>query len=545
MAEVASAYVSLIPSARGFGRATEAQIGPGLDAAGKSGGKRFGSSFGKVLGPAIGILAVGAVTGLLKGSISEAREAQKVGAQTAAVLKSTGGAAKISAKDIGDMASRLSSLSGIDDEVIQSGENILLTFTNIKNSVNGKFTGTFDTATQSVLDMSVALGTDMKSSAILVGKALNNPEKGLAALTRVGVAFTDQQKNQIKTMVKAGDTAGAQKIILAELAKEFGGSAAAQATAGDKLSVAFGNLQEQIGTALLPVIDKLATYLTTKIVPAISTFVTYLQKNPQIIVGFGIAVGAIAAAFVVAFVAANALVIGIGLLIAGLVYAYTHFETFRTIVNAVFGFLVAYVRTQIKITITILRSIWSAIAAVIGFFTALYTSVSSIVGKVVSKVKEIKSKITGAFKGAGSWLANAGKAIIQGLIDGISSKFAAVKSKLGSLTGKLTSWKGPESLDKVILKKSGQLVINGFITGLESQYPKVQSTLGGLTGSLANSVSVPAGARLDVSNRIASGTGSGPLDERTLTRALAKTFDGMTFDLNADNRYLKTKVRNG
>ena len=66
-----------------------------------------------------------------------------------------------------------------------------------------------------------------------------------------------------------------------------------------------------------------------------------------------------------------------------------------------------------------------------------------------------------------------------------------------------------------------------------------------MTGGLASSVAVPAGARFDASNRITSGTGSGPLDERTLTRALAKTFDGMTFDLNADNRYLKTKVRNG
>lgn len=548
MAEVASAYVSLIPSARGFGRATEAQIGPGLDAAGKSGGKRFGSSFGKVLGPAIGILAVGAVTGLLKGSISEAREAQKVGAQTAAVLKSTGGAAKISAKDIGDMASRLSSLSGIDDEVIQSGENILLTFTNIKNSVNGKFTGTFDTATQSVLDMSVALGTDMKSSAILVGKALNNPEKGLAALTRVGVAFTDQQKNQIKTMVKAGDTAGAQKIILAELAKEFGGSAAAQATAGDKLSVAFGNLQEQIGTALLPVIDKLATYLTTKIVPAISTFVTYLQKNPQIIVGFGIAVGAIAAAFVVAFVAANALVIGIGLLIAGLVYAYTHFETFRTIVNAVFAVLVPYVRGQIKLLIAILRGTWTAISAVIGFFTSLYTSVSSIVGKVVSTVKALPGKIKSAFSGAGSLLKGIGGSIVNGLLAGIRGAWHKVtgylSAKISALSGaakKLLNINSPSKVFAAI----GSSIGEGMALGIDRSSGLPLRSVADMTGGLASSVAVPAGARFDASNRITSGTGSGPLDERTLTRALAKTFDGMTFDLNADNRYLKTKVRNG
>jgi hypothetical protein len=47
----------------------------------------------------------------------------------------------------------------------------------------------------------------------------------------VGVSFTDQQKEQIKTMQEAGDMAGAQGVILAELNKEFGGSALAAAQA--------------------------------------------------------------------------------------------------------------------------------------------------------------------------------------------------------------------------------------------------------------------------------------------------------------------------
>lgn len=44
MAEVAKAYVSLIPSAKGFGKSISNQIGGDLDTAGKEGGKRFGSS---------------------------------------------------------------------------------------------------------------------------------------------------------------------------------------------------------------------------------------------------------------------------------------------------------------------------------------------------------------------------------------------------------------------------------------------------------------------------------------------------------------------
>jgi phage-related minor tail protein len=63
-------------------------------------------------------------------------------------------------------------------------------------------------------DMSVALGTDASGSAIQLGKALNDPIKGVAALQKVGVSFTESQKEQIKTLVETGDTLGAQKIIL-------------------------------------------------------------------------------------------------------------------------------------------------------------------------------------------------------------------------------------------------------------------------------------------------------------------------------------------
>lgn len=204
---------------------------------------------------AIGVasLAAGAATAaFLVKSVEAAGESQKVAAQTQAVLKSTAGAAGQTEKSIGSLATRLSMLSGVDDEVVQAGENILLTFTNIRGA-------NFDKATQSALDMSTALGTDLNGSAILVGKALNDPLKGLTALTRVGVSFTDQQKKQIAAMVKAGDVAGAQGVILAELSREFGGSAKAfgdtwQGAVG-KVKTAFGNIQEAIGGSLLPALS--------------------------------------------------------------------------------------------------------------------------------------------------------------------------------------------------------------------------------------------------------------------------------------------------
>jgi phage-related protein len=229
-----------------------------------------------------GLLAGGGLIDFLKGSVSEGIESQKVGAQTTAVIKSTGGAAHVTAKQFSDLATQISLKTGIDDEQIQSSENMLATFTNVRNEV-GKGNDIFSQATSVITDMSVALGQDSKNSAIQLGKALNDPIHGITALQRVGVTFTDKQKAMIKKLVETGDTLGAQKIILRELNKEFGGSAAAQATAGEKMQVAWGNLKEQIGTALIPILTKLANWLTVTVLPAFSNVVAWVQAHwPQI-----------------------------------------------------------------------------------------------------------------------------------------------------------------------------------------------------------------------------------------------------------------------
>jgi hypothetical protein len=224
-------------------------------------------TFAKVA--AVGLAGVG-VAAVAFGSdfVRAAEDAQRVTKQTEAVLKSTGGAANVTAKEVENLAEKLSLKAGVDDELIQSGANVLLTFTKVRNEV-GKGNDVFDQATTLALDMSVALGQDLQSSITLVGKALNDPVKGLTALTRAGVQFTDQQREQIRALVESGDVLGAQKIILAELATQFEGSAAAQATASDKLRVAFGNVSEQIGAVLLPYVEQFATWMTERGVPII------------------------------------------------------------------------------------------------------------------------------------------------------------------------------------------------------------------------------------------------------------------------------------
>ena len=163
-----------------------------------------------------------------------------------AVLKATGFAAGFSLKEMKKYASGLQSMTGMGDEVILGTQAIIATFKGIKGDA-------FKEATVAALDMAAVMGTDAKSGAIQLGKALNDPTTGISSLTRVGVVFTKQQKEQIKNLQKSGDLMGAQAIILKELKSEFGGAAAAlnnpwkqmQANLGDSLE-SVGNLSNKI-----------------------------------------------------------------------------------------------------------------------------------------------------------------------------------------------------------------------------------------------------------------------------------------------------------
>jgi hypothetical protein len=195
------------------------------------------------------------------GFINDARESAKISRLTEAVVKSTGGAAGVTAKQVSSLATAISNKTGADDEAVQSGANLLLTFTKVRNGV-GAGNDIFNKATLAATNMAAALGTDTKGAALQLGKALNDPIKGVSALGKAGVSFTAQQKEQIKTLVESGNVLGAQRIILAEMGTQFGGAAKAAADPMQRLQVIAGNLGEQLGGKLLPYIDKGAMFLS-------------------------------------------------------------------------------------------------------------------------------------------------------------------------------------------------------------------------------------------------------------------------------------------
>lgn len=259
-----------------------------------------------IAGPLIGAFAS---FEFFKGSVEEYNSQAQAMAQLEASLKSTGGAAGLTSEALSKQAEALQKTTLYGDETTEKMQSLLLTFTNIKGSV-------FTEAVPAIQDLATKMGTDLQGAAVQVGKALNDPIKGITALQRVGVSFTESQKNVIKHLVETGQTAEAQRMILKELNTEFGGSAAAAAAAGagpfKMLQNRFGETKEEIGrlilkvgTALMPVFDGLITVFDN-VVNAMKGVYHWMQEH-QTIMGIVITV----VASVVTVMTAHAFVTGI------------------------------------------------------------------------------------------------------------------------------------------------------------------------------------------------------------------------------------------
>jgi hypothetical protein len=442
--------------------------------------------------------AVAGVVMLGKGlfdSVQEAAKAQAVQAQLNAVLESTGGVAGVTAAQVNEIGTALSQMTMFDDEAIVSAESLLLTFTNIGANV-------FPQATETVLNMSQALGQDLNSSATQLGKALQDPILGITALRRVGVNFTDAQQEMIKGLVEAGKLEEAQALILGELETEFGGAAkaAGQTFAGQLkiLQTQFGNIKETVGTALLPTLSGLATMLNDYlskpetqaaikalaesfadfaknaaeqlpiVLANIKLAFEWLMNNKGVIVGVLAAIGVAIAAFVyvtvipaaLAALSALAPIILIMALVAGAAYlVYTAWtqnwggiQTKLTALWAqlqpVFLALKQWLEVNIPIALAALANFWTtvllpAIQAVWSWMSSTLFPFLSAVGNLIGTVIGLAVRIL-----AGLWV-NVLWPALKKVIDWIETKLVPVLEPLGIFI-KEVFVKAMEALKKII-----------------------------------------------------------------------------------------------
>ena len=237
-----------------------------LKASGKAVDK-FSKTTESRLGKTAGFMKVGfaaaggaALAKFTTAAVDRAEQMNSAYAITEQVIAQTGGAANITAQEVKNLAKEQSNLTSVDKAMVTEGANVILTFKGIKNEA-GEGNDVFDRTTKLMLDVAAVMGTDAKSGAIQLGKALNDPVANMGALSRAGLTFTTQQKEQIKALVESGDLLEAQKLILGELESQLGGTAEASADATAKIGNAFKEIQETAGNSILPAIEVFADFL--------------------------------------------------------------------------------------------------------------------------------------------------------------------------------------------------------------------------------------------------------------------------------------------
>ena len=421
---------------------------------------------------------------------------------------------------VADLADELERTLGVDEKLIMQVQTTLGTFGELAASAD-QAGGAFDRTTMAALDLAAAGFGTAESNAVQLGKALNDPVKGLSALAKSGVTFTEQEKDKIKTLVESGKQLEAQELILAAIEKQVGGTAEATADSSAKMSLGFADLKETIGLALLPVFDAMNDKL--------AGFAKWASENSQVILILGGVIGGLAGAIVAANIAMKAwaaaqaiikaatvawtgvqwalnaalaanpigiVVLAIVALIGIVVLAYNKVGWFRDLVDAawskikeaievvvdwfantawpllkkVFGWIAGAVKKYLTVWSTIFTTIWDAMKPVLAWvIDVLWTGIQTYFGLIKTAVETVGSVFSTIFAGIQTAVKAAWDFIrpiidsIRRAIDGIRSAWDAVSS-IGGAVGGIFGRSAPESYSVPSRSRSSSSVVNVNVT---------------------------------------------------------------------------------
>jgi phage-related protein len=288
-----------------------------------------------------------AFVGIAGGAILAAKgleEAEIASAKLNNVLTSMG--FEDSVKRVDAYAESLQNLTAVDADVIKATQTKLATFANLTKTVDTAG-GAFDRATVAALDLAAAGFGSAETNAVQLGKALEDPIKGITALARSGVTFTEQEKDKIKVLVESGELLEAQNMVLGAIEKQVGGTAAASASSFDKIKLALDGVADAIGTGILPLIEQLT--------PKLQAFSAWAAENSKLLSTVVLVVGSLTGALYALSLVIKAVtivqtvfnavmllnpiglvVIAVAALAAGFVLAYKKIEPFRDLVDSIF-----------------------------------------------------------------------------------------------------------------------------------------------------------------------------------------------------------------
>lgn len=266
--------------------------------------QRFGISFRSVVGPMVAL--TGALT-LANRSLNTFGKRQADLQVLAAQLERIGAGGSKQLDELKAAADRLG------DATLFSQDDFIQSF-NILSSFRAIAVESFTEVSEVAADIAQVMGSDVKSATVQLAKALEDPKRGLTALSRSGITFNEAQTETIKKLVDSGKLLDAQSLILETIKGQYegAGTAAGKGFAGalDLLSENAGDAAEALGKVLEPAATDAAN--------ALAALLEQISKIPQPAADAALKIGLITTGVILLKKAADAF---IGTKLAGVIGA--------------------------------------------------------------------------------------------------------------------------------------------------------------------------------------------------------------------------------
>ena len=518
MAEIASAFISILPSMRGFGSKLESEVGGEVEKSGRSLGSRFGGALGTAA--KVGLLAGGvAIAAFAKSSIGAASDAQQSIGATETVFGRFANTVIRSSK-------AAATQYGLDANTYRENANVIGSLFKNQGVAVEELAG----KTKSMIGVAADLSATFGGSTTEAVEALSSAFKGeFDPLERYGISLKQSSINALLAArgqdkltgaaLKQAQQVATTDLIMKQSAQTRGAFAKESDTLAHQqqvLAAQFENIKATVGSALLPVLTSLAATVSGKILPAVQGFIEQMRSGQGaggalasalgtigsvlgtvagvvnqnrtvfatflgVLAGFQIirSITASVMAFNVAL-AANPIglvVVALAALAAGLVYAYKHSETFRTIVNGAFTAIKAvaapvlnWLKTAVATTINFVRDHWRLIITIIGGPLGLAVA---LVTKHWNTIKAATTAAWNAIKTVVSTQINAAKTVVNVAISAIRGYF----NLIGAIVGKVREWF--TAIVNAVRDKLGEAV------GIVRDFPgRVTAALGNIGSAL-------------------------------------------------------------
>jgi|GEM_PF-6262168 len=231
------------------------------------------------------LVAGSAISAFMLESVSAAEESEIATNKLINVFSKMGEKTNKAALEAAEYASQLQYSIGVEDEQIIAVQTKLATFKKASDEV-ARSSGLFNRIVASAFDMEAIGFGDAMSNIVAFGKAFNDPINGAAALKKMGT-LTAKEVGTVKLIAQTKGIAAAQEVIINALERQGKGVAEKNATAANKARLAFGELQEKVGTGLVPLINRHINQLIDLII-RVSTWVEKNQKTIETIAKIGV-----------------------------------------------------------------------------------------------------------------------------------------------------------------------------------------------------------------------------------------------------------------